>query len=75
MNRAELDLYTADVEAQEKLAAAKAAYREKPTDTNKEKLATAKREIYELRAHWRGIREYFHPDAVIPTKNVKTRSK
>lgn len=75
MNREELDLYTADVEAREKLTAAKEAYRDKPTDANKAKLTAAKREIHELRAHWRGIRAFFHPDAVIPTANVKTRSK
>ncbi len=73
MNRAELDLYTADVEATEKLAAAKDAYRAKPTPGNKEKLTAAKHAVFELRSHWRGIREAT-VGGTVPSVNVKTRS-
>lgn len=74
MNRDELDLITADVEATEKLLAAKEAYRAKPTAANKEKLAVAKREISELRNYWRGIRTYLRPEATVPAVKVATKA-
>ena len=73
MNRTDLELYTADVEAREKLAAAKDAHRAKPTPGNKEKLTAAKQAVFELRSHWRGIREATSGGSV-PSVNVKTRS-
>jgi hypothetical protein len=74
MNRAELDLVTADVEATEKLTAAKEAYRDKPTLGNKQKLAEAKRAVFELRQHWRGIGEAVGTRAAVSTVNTKSRS-
>lgn len=74
MNRDELDLHIADVDATEKLAAAKQAYRDKPTDANKEALAVAKREISDLRNHWRGIRTYLRPEATIPAVKATTKA-
>jgi hypothetical protein len=74
MNRAELDLITADVEATEKLVAAKNAYRDKPTPANKAKLDAAKREISDLRNFWRGVRAESNPGATVPAVKASTKA-
>lgn len=56
-------------EAVDKLIAAKDAYRDKPTDANKAKLAAAKQSVVEVRQQVRANR-----GGAVPTVTAKTRS-
>lgn len=76
--RAELELITRDVELNERLLAAKDAYRAKPTDKTKAALTAIKLEIREHRRYWREIRAAFaDPDApgVATPKPLNVKAK
>lgn len=72
MNREELALYTADVEANERLAKAKDAYRAHQTDKTRAEFRAAKEHLAALRLEWRTVRDAFKE--TVPTLTVKAKA-